>query len=44
MFVKFTYAVAAVAVFAACSSEAWADTVPARNVVLVHGAWADGSS
>jgi pimeloyl-ACP methyl ester carboxylesterase len=45
MSVKFAFAVAAVAVFGACSSEAWADTVvPAKNVVLVHGAWADGSS
>jgi pimeloyl-ACP methyl ester carboxylesterase len=35
---------AALGVFTACSSEAWADTIPAKNVVLVHGAWADGSS
>lgn len=47
MSVKFAFAVAAVSVFGACSSEAWADTLqppPAKNVVLVHGAWADGSS
>ena len=47
MYVKFAFAAAAAfSVFAACSSEAWADTpvVQARNVVLVHGAWADGSS
>ena len=44
MSVKFAFAAAAIGVFTACSSEAWADTVPAKNVVLVHGAWADGSS
>jgi pimeloyl-ACP methyl ester carboxylesterase len=44
MSVKFAFAVAAISVFGACSSEAWADTLEARNVVLVHGAWADGSS
>lgn len=45
MSVKFAFAAAAaIGVFAACSSEAWADTIPAKNVVLVHGAWADGSS
>ena len=44
MTVKFAFAAAAVSVFGACSSEAWADTLEAKNVVLVHGAWADGSS
>lgn len=45
MSVKFAFAAAAaIGVFTACSSEAWADTVEAKNVVLVHGAWADGSS
>ena len=45
MSVKFAFvAAAAIGVFTACSSAAWADTIQAKNVVLVHGAWADGSS
>ena len=44
MSVKFAFAAAALSVFGACSSEAWADTLEVKNVVLVHGAWADGSS
>jgi len=44
MSVKFAFAAAALSAFGACGSAAWADTIEAKNVVLVHGAWADGSS